>query len=154
MDDQQETEARLQALESLVRQALGGGSGSLGGDVTGPVSTNLLSSITSLAGSGNTFVGVNNAGQVTPAPIQRGTSAIVAPGNGFVDIPANITAISRIFVTIKDFNPSGAATVEFDTPAANRVIGAPGSFRVRAAITGTGATAVGDLSTFDWLIID
>jgi hypothetical protein len=154
MDQNETTEARLEALESLVRRALSGGGADapLLGDVTGPESATVLSKIGALAALGaDTFVAVDNAGLVKAAQIQRGTAAIVA--NGFVNVPAIITANSRIYITCEDMNPNGGATVEFDTPAAFRVIGSPGSFRIRACIN-TGATQVLDTSTFNWCVID
>lgn len=153
MDQNETTEARLEALESLVRRALSGGGADvpLLGDVTGPETATVLSKIAALAGSGSRFVTVDNLGVPGAVLIQRGTAAIVA--NGFVNVPAIITANSRIFVTAEDMNPNGGPTVEYDTPAAFRVIGSPGSFRIRACIN-TGATQPLDTSTFNWMVID
>jgi hypothetical protein len=153
MDQNETTEARLEALESLVRRALaGGGDNPLAGDVNGPEQANALTKIAALGASGQRFVVIDNAGLVGAVRIQRGTAAIVA--NGFVDVvSAIITLNSRILVTAKDLNPNGGATVEFDTPAAFRVVGSPGSFRIRACIN-TGATQVLDTSTLDWEVID
>lgn len=80
-----------------------------------------------------------------------GTGTLVA---GTKTIAANITANSRILVTIKDANPgAGNLTVGVSAPSAGRSVGAPGSFTVQADVA-AGTINILDTSTFDWIIIN
>jgi len=89
------------------------------------------------------------------ATVQRGTAALtngVSPA-----IPATITATSRIFVDAGT-SVADALTVSYAALDADRVIGAPGSFVIRA-FTAAGRevanTNAADQSTsINWLVIN
>lgn len=95
------------------------------------------------------------AGVLSPADktkldtMQAGTGTLVA---GTATIAANITALSRITVSMKDPG-AGAITgfAGFKVPAAARVVGAPGSFDV-TAIDDAKATIATAVCTFDWMV--
>lgn len=83
--------------------------------------------------------------------LQKGTGTLVA---GVATIAtATITAASTIQVTMRDPG-AGAITgfADFSTPVADRVVGAPGSFKVYA-IDGAKATIATAVCTFDWAVI-
>jgi hypothetical protein len=83
--------------------------------------------------------------------LQAGTGTLVA---GELTIStATITASSRIVVSMKDPG-AGAITgfASFDIPAANRVVGAPGAFKVRA-IDDAKALINTAVCTFDWIVV-
>jgi hypothetical protein len=84
---------------------------------------------------------------------QTGTGTLVL---GTLAVAANITATSRIFITMKDPG-SGVLTtaIGFDVPVANRVVGLAtgiGAFTVNM-IDNAKATLTSAVSTFDWLVI-
>lgn len=80
--------------------------------------------------------------------VQSGTSTLT---NGVSPtVAATITANSRIMLTLK--TPSGTVLGILCAPAADRTIGAPGSFIARSFTVGDLANA-NDQSTFDWLVI-
>lgn len=83
-------------------------------------------------------------------PMQNGTSVIGAGGVSAA-IPANITANSRIFVTVKDFVASTAVGLE--ATAAGRSTGSPGSFTVTAYDATDTPVAGASGTTFDWLVV-
>lgn len=93
------------------------------------------------------------AGVLSPADktkldtMQAGTGTLVA---GTATVAANITALSRIVVSMKDPG-AGAITgyAALKVPAAARVVGAPGSFDV-TAIDDAKATIATAVCTFDW----
>lgn len=92
------------------------------------------------------------AGAALPAAnVQAGSGTLVA---GEVTIAATITANSRIQVSMMDPG-AGAITgfASFDVPAADRVIGAPGSFKVRA-IDDAKALIATAVCTFNWLVVE
>lgn len=81
--------------------------------------------------------------------LQFGTGTLVA-GEATI-ATATITATSRILVAMKDPG-AGAITgfAAFDVPVADRVVGAPGSFKVRA-IDDAKALIATAVCTFDWI---
>jgi hypothetical protein len=87
---------------------------------------------------------------VDPQIRQSGSTAIVVGTGKTAAIPAFITANSRIVVSLK--TPVGdALTVKYAALAADRVAGAPGSFKISAlAAAGGGAVNGVDTSTIDW----
>lgn len=115
------------------------------------------------AAAGTTTVAVAPGAQYFPqagAPTivpqvqrQAGSSAIVVGTGKTAAIPAFINANSRILVSLK--TPVGdAATVKYAALAADRVIGALGSFQISAlAAAGGGAVNGADTSTIDWEVI-
>lgn len=82
------------------------------------------------------------------ALIQKGTGVLVAGVSAA--IAATITASSRIQITRKD--KLGTALGELSAPSADRSIGAPGSFKVRAWKSTDATAEIADLSTFDWTV--
>lgn len=89
---------------------------------------------------------------VSPQIRQSGSAAIVVGTGKTAAIPAFITANSRIVVSLK--TPVGdALTIKYAALAADRVVGAPGSFQISAlAAAGGGAVNGVDTSTIDWLV--
>lgn len=87
---------------------------------------------------------------VPPQVRQSGTAAILVGTGKTAAIPAFITANTRIVVSVK--TPSGdALTIKYGAIAADRVVGAPGSFKISAlAAAGGGAINGVDVSTIDW----
>lgn len=84
---------------------------------------------------------------------QQIQSGRVALGNGIsVAVPAHITALSRIVVT-KAIRVGDVGSVDYCALDADRVVGAPGSFKI-TALDAAGAVQVGDDSTLDYIIID
>jgi hypothetical protein len=96
------------------------------------------------------------AGAATIIPIkqrQSGSTAIAAGTGKTAAIPAFITATCKIIVSLK--TPVGdALTVKYAALAADRNVGAPGSFQISAlAAAGGGAVNGADTSTIDWEVI-
>lgn len=94
------------------------------------------------------FDGMTTALPALEADAQFGTSTLalgVSP-----DITANLTATSRILVTPKD---KGASVTigRLEVPAADRVNGAAGTFKVRS-FTPAATAETADVSTFDWMV--
>ncbi len=85
--------------------------------------------------------------------IQTGTGTLVL---GTLAVSANITATSRIFVTMKDPGAGALTTaIELDVPVGTRVVGlatGAGAFTVNM-IDNAKATLTTAISTFDWLVI-
>lgn len=102
-------------------------------------------------GGGNIL---SSSGGLTPTlsfvQFQSGTAAIGAAGVSAA-IAANITASSRIVITVKDFVASTAVGLE--AKAADRTVGAPGSFIVTAYDAAAAAVAGANGTTFDWFIV-
>lgn len=74
-------------------------------------------------------------------------------GNGVSPaIAARISAASRIVVT-KAIRSGDVGTVDYCALDADRVVGAPGSFKI-TALDAAGAIQIGDDSTIDYHIID
>lgn len=92
-----------------------------------------------------------NALQEVTFNLQSGTGTLDA---GEVTIStANITATSSVVVTMQDPG-AGAITgfASFDVPAADRVVGAPGEFKIRA-IDDAKALINTAVCTFDWIVV-
>jgi len=84
------------------------------------------------------------------AATQKGTTTLVAGVSPA--IVATITATSRIGFALK--NPAnGALTVKFAALDADRVVGAPGSFKVTALVA-AGTINVADTSDMDWWVFN
>lgn len=92
---------------------------------------------------------VSRASPTENITLQKGTATLV---NGVsLALPATITASSRILATAKD-NLASVALGRLCALTADRVVGAPGSFKVTAQ-TAAAATEVTDQSSFDWHIV-
>lgn len=111
----------------------------------------LVAPINLLGKSGN-LAGLASAGTSrTNLGIQSGVTTIDGATGKSPAIVATITASSRILVTLK--NPAnGALTVKFAALVGDRVVGAPGSFKV-AALVAAGTVNTADTSDVDWLVI-
>lgn len=160
MSDQDETtEARLEALESLVRRALSGGGADapLAGDVQGPESATVLMKIAALAGGGVRDVAVDNLGAVIAGPaIRSGTSALTAapPGQVTILVPGFNPATSRVVVTMIDPLVAGGAQpitgmAAFEVPSSARFAG---QFSV-AIVDDTGTVIPTARCSFDWIVV-
>jgi hypothetical protein len=81
--------------------------------------------------------------------VQGGTTTLVAGVSPSVS--ANLTASSRVLLNRTAVNASTA----LGEPVVVKTPGAPGHFVVTAAQSATpGSTQTGDLSTFDWLVVN
>lgn len=80
--------------------------------------------------------------------IQGGTGTLI---NGTVTVAANITASSRVNVTMTDPG-AGAITGFAALQVSNKVVGAPGSFDV-TAIDDAKATIATAVCVFDWVVV-
>jgi hypothetical protein len=92
----------------------------------------------------------DGAGNLSFNQMQSGTGSIGATGVSAA-IPANITANSRIIVTVKNFVASTAVGLE--ATSGGRTIGAPGSFTVTAYDSTAAAVPAATGTTFDWIIL-
>lgn len=84
------------------------------------------------------------------AAVQKGTTTLVAGASPA--IAATITASSRIGVTLKD-PANGTLTHKFAALSADRVVGAPGSFKITALLA-AGTINAADTSTMDWWVFN
>jgi hypothetical protein len=82
--------------------------------------------------------------------IQAGTTTLVAGTKTVTGF--RITATSRIVAQFNTAAGGGGATVKLDTPTANRVVGAPGTFDIQA-LTSADVVNGMDTSTVDFVII-
>ena len=89
--------------------------------------------------------------RLPPGAVVQGGRLALANGVSAA-IPARITATSRIVVT-KAVRSGDIGTVDYCALDADRVVGAPGSFKV-TALDVAGAIQVGDDSSLDYVIIE
>ena len=96
------------------------------------------------------LIEVATAAKADGDAVQRGTGTLVAGVSAAIAV--TITASSRIEVTPKN---QGASTAigRLAAPSADRVVGAPGSFKVRA-FKADATAETNDVSTFDYAIYD
>jgi len=83
------------------------------------------------------------------ALIQKGVATLTAGDSGA--IAATVTASTRIIVTLKTANTT-TLTTNYAALSGDRVVGAPGSFKIKAVVA-AGTINVADVSTVDWLAI-
>lgn len=106
---------------------------------------------TDLSGGAGRWVAFSTTPQtLSQLTIQSGTSTLVAGVSAA--LAATITANSRIVAMRKDKGASTAIGL-LAAIAADRVIGAPGSFKVTSQKADASGTETADVSTFDWHII-
>jgi hypothetical protein len=97
-----------------------------------------------------TFATTTALAAAVAAAVQKGTTTLVAGVSPLV--AATITATSRIGFAIKD-PANGALTVKFAALTADRVVGAPGSFRITALLA-AGTINIADTSAMDWWVFN
>ena len=95
------------------------------------------------------IVDINALQTANASLIQKGVCTLVAGDSGA--IAATITANTRILVSLKTPNTT-TLSVNHAALGADRVVGAPGSFKVKALVA-AGTINVADVSTLDWIAI-
>lgn len=103
---------------------------------------------TAVTGAGR-FVQITVGSGGTVVAVTGGTSTLVAGVSPAIAAP--ITASSRILVTRQALNASPALGFLSAEPG-DRVVGSPGSFKVRS-LSAVAAAVTTDVSSFDWLVI-
>ncbi len=95
------------------------------------------------------------AGVISAGPsIQKGTATLLATGISAA-IAANVSATSVIKCDLRSPAGAGAATTtNYQALMADRVNGSPGSFKITALATSSGAAVANDTSTVEWTITD
>ena len=116
--------------------------------------TDAAGTMTVAVAGGAQYFAQAGAPTIVPTIQRQSGSTAIAIGTGkTAAIPAFISATSKILVSQK--TPAGdALTVKYAALAADRVVGAPGSFQITAILAaGGGAVNGADTSTIDWEVI-